>query len=135
MVLLYLDENVNRQFGLMLLALGYDVVFARDVHPAHTSDHIHLAWATTSGRVLITHDRDYRLLHCAWCDWFREFAQSPLPRHAGIVMIPQDPVLPRGDAVAVVRSLLENATAESLTNRRFDWTATYGWQELDARAS
>jgi len=37
MVLLYLDENVNRQFGLMLLALGYDVVFARDVHPAHTS--------------------------------------------------------------------------------------------------
>ena len=132
---LYLDENVNRQMGLMLIALGFNVVFARDIHPPHTSDHVHLAWATKSGRILVTHDRDYRLLHVAWCDWFRDFGQVPAPRHVGILIIPQDPVLPKEDAVRVVQSLLSDATAKSLANRLFDWTALYGWQELDVRVS
>jgi hypothetical protein len=131
---IYLDENVNRQFGMMLLAIGFNVVFARDIHPPHTSDHIHLAWATKSGRVLITHDRDYLLLHRAWHDWFREFGQAPVPRHSGIVMIPQDPVLPKSSAVTIVQQLLEDA-ADSLANRLLEWTARRGWQEFEVRAS
>ena len=131
---IYLDENVNRQFGLMLHALGFNVIFARDVHPPHTSDHIHLAWATKAGRLLITHDRDYLLLHRAWHDWFREFGHSPIPRHSGIVMIPQDPVLPKANAVTVVLQLFEYSAA-SFANRLLEWSATRGWQEFEVRAS
>ena len=127
-VLLYLDENVNRQVGMLLLALGFDVVFARDVHPPHTSDHIHLAWATSSGRILVSHDKDYVLLHRAWIDWFREFGQQPYPRHAGILLIPQHPVVTLPEAVAILRGLLEDARMESLANRLYDWTVNDVWQ-------
>jgi hypothetical protein len=132
-VRLYLDENVNRQLGLILLALGFDVVFARDVLPPHTSDHIHLATAARSGRILLTHDRDYQLLHCAWRDWFNEYLQAPLPRHGGLLLIPQHPVLSLFDAVAVVRGFLEDATVGSYANRLFEWTANSGWLELEVR--
>jgi uncharacterized protein DUF5615 len=132
-VLLYLDENVDRQVGLLLLALGFDVVFAREVHPPHTSDHIHLASATNSGRILVSHDRDYILLHGAWYDWFRECGQPPHPSHAGILLIPQRPVVSRSDAVAIEQTLLEGKTMESFANRLFDWTANDGWKELDIR--
>jgi hypothetical protein len=130
-VLLYLDENVNRQLGLLLLALGFDVVFARNLHPPHTSDHIHLASATRDGRILISHDRDYLLLHRAWRDWFKDFGPSPPPRHAGILLIPQEPVIPKSDAAMILRTLLGSAAGEAFSSRLLDWTARYGWQELD----
>jgi hypothetical protein len=129
-MLLYLDENVNRQVGLLLLALGFDVVFAPYVHSPHTSDHIHLASATSSGRILVSHDRDYVLLHRVWIDWFTEFGQQPFPRHAGILLIPQHPFLVLPEAVTILRDLLAKAQADAFANRLYDWTADDGWQEF-----
>jgi hypothetical protein len=78
----------------------------------------------------VSHDRDYVLLHRAWIDWFREFRQRSYPRHAGILLIPQHPILTLPEAVAILRGVLENASAESFTNRLYDWTANDDWQEF-----
>jgi Domain of unknown function (DUF5615) len=127
---IYLDENIDRLLGVLLLLLGYDIAYARELHPSHSSDHIHLAFAARTGRILVTHDRgDFQLLHRAWCDWFAEFAALPPSRHGGILLLPQSPVLNTSQAATIVHAFLADASPSTLSNRLYEWTATDGWRE------
>jgi hypothetical protein len=84
------------------------------------------------GRVLVSHDRDYVLLHRAWGDWFSQVEQPPSPRDAGIVLIPQHPVLSLAGTVEMLKVFLGDIAQESFANRLYDWTANDGWQEFGA---
>lgn len=78
MAALLADENFEDEVVVALLALGHDVVTARAAGLSRTPDPAVLAHATTSGRVVLTHDRDYHKLHKAGV------------AHAGIVFASYD---------------------------------------------
>ena len=128
---LYLDENVSLQLAALLDARGYDIETAWHLGTMGAEDQEQFAIAVRSQRVLITHDRaDFRPLHRAWRSWFAEWGTRPLPRHAGILIIPQHPVL-RADEVADVidQFIQSDVAAGGIANRFFAWTREDGWQE------
>ena len=59
----FLDENTHGGLAAGLRARGVDAVSAREVGRLRLSDPDQLAFATTEGRVLVTHDEDYLALH------------------------------------------------------------------------
>ena len=59
------DENFEDDVIAALVALGHDVVTARASGLGNTPDVAVLAAATTAGRAILTHDRDYVKLHKA----------------------------------------------------------------------
>jgi hypothetical protein len=131
----YLNANVADDTGARLERHGHSVIHGRIYQPSGTSDHIHLAAATRLRRVLVTHDRkDYRLPHGAWHDWFAEWGTPPLPLHGGILVIPQDPVLPAIAAAELVHEFVSALRpGETLHNRPLEWKRGSGWQEIPPR--
>lgn len=114
---IYLDENISRDVLTDLSRRGHDVVEGRTIAGVSASDHVHLATSARLRRMLITsNERDFRLLHHAWKDWFAEWTQPPFPEHAGIVVIPQPPVLASIDASQMIADDLANVSG-SVTNR------------------
>ncbi len=79
MAALLADENFEDEVVDALVALGHDVITARAAGLTSTPDPAVLAHATVEGRIVLTHDRDYRKLH-----------RSGVP-HAGIVYASDDP--------------------------------------------
>lgn len=78
----YADENLDRLLIVALRARGVDVVTAREAGRLRAPDEQQLAYATSLGRVLLTHDRgDFRRLHRACLEAGRS--------HAGIAILPQ----------------------------------------------
>jgi hypothetical protein len=73
------DQNFEDEVVLALIALGHDTVTARALGLDRATDPAVLAAATTDGRAVLTHDRDFRLLHRAGAV------------HAGIVFASVDP--------------------------------------------
>lgn len=71
----YLDENMHGGLAAGLRARGIDAVHVQEVGREGLPDPDQLAFATTEGRVLVTHDQDYLALHAtggphagiAWC--------------------------------------------------------------------
>ena len=59
------DQNFEVEVVLALIALGHDTMTARAVGLDRAVDPDLLAAATAAGRAVLTHDRDYRLLHKA----------------------------------------------------------------------
>jgi Domain of unknown function (DUF5615) len=57
------DQNFEDEVVVALMALGHDVITARAVGLERAADQALLAAATVDGRAVLTHDRDYRLLH------------------------------------------------------------------------
>ncbi len=57
------DENFEDEIVDALVALGHDVVTARAAGVSNTPDADVLAHAAASGRIVLTHDRDYHKLH------------------------------------------------------------------------
>ena len=107
MALLYLDEGLSVQTDRRLVDLGDDVIDARSVVRDGTSDHQHLLIATRFRRILVTHNRvDFELLHHAWVDWFQELANEPRPVHAGIVIIPQPPLVSADTGADLIHALV-----------------------------
>lgn len=130
-VRLYVDENVDRLLIVLLRAVGFDVVYSRDVFPSGTSDHMHLLTAVQTQRILVTHDRDdFRLLHFAWQDWFAAFAVQPRPRHAGIARLPQSPVLATPRAAQLLQALFDDAPEDTVSDRLLEWSPLHGWEEV-----
>src|SRR5439155_6703597 len=92
MASLYLDHGVAIAVTPPLLAAGHDVVIARRVVPRTAGDDLHLLTATHLGRILVTYDADFILLHNAWRRWSRDWGISRL--HTGILLTPQPPFAP-----------------------------------------
>lgn len=129
----YLDENVSLGMIALLQARGHQVIVARRLLPERTSDHHHLAMATRSGWVLVTHDRgDYLLLHRAWRDWFTEWGTPPVPKHAGIIRIPQPPTLSAEQAAALLAAFFAGENRDDEVEGGFvEWTPVHGWRLVD----
>ncbi len=68
----HLDEHVSPAIAAALRCRGIDVTTTRDVGLQGADDIDHIAFALPSGRVIVTHDDDYLVLH------------SQGIRHAGI---------------------------------------------------
>ena len=59
----HLDENVDDRVAAGLRRRGIDVTLAREGGLEGVDDRTQLAFATSTGRVLMTHDADYLRLH------------------------------------------------------------------------
>jgi hypothetical protein len=59
------DENFEDEVVAALVALGHDAITARAAGLTNTPDPSVLAHATAEGRIVLTHDRDYKILHNA----------------------------------------------------------------------
>ena len=57
------DQNFEDDVVLGLMALGHDVATVRSVGLERAPDSIVLAFATNAGRAVLTHDKDFRILH------------------------------------------------------------------------
>jgi predicted nuclease of predicted toxin-antitoxin system len=61
----HLDENVDRAIARGLQDRGYDVTMPVEVGLLEATDEQQLAFATSGGRVLVTHDSDFLRMHAA----------------------------------------------------------------------
>lgn len=94
MATFHLDENVSGKSLPEFVARGHDAIHARSILAEGTSDHVQLATAVRARRILVTHNRDdFLLLHRAWRDWLSKWGTSPAATHAGILILPQPPIL------------------------------------------
>jgi hypothetical protein len=59
----YADVHVPRSVTLALRRRGVDVLTAQDIDMAAATDPEHLARATSEGRILVTQDADFLVLH------------------------------------------------------------------------
>lgn len=130
MARLYLDENVAVRTIRLMAVYGHDAVWSRSVKPSGTSDHHHVATATLDNRVIVTHNgKHFLLLHRAWHEWFDTFGNPPLASHAGMIFVPQPPIISTDVAVELIAELLDDPRAGTLANRFLSWTTRSGWIE------
>jgi predicted nuclease of predicted toxin-antitoxin system len=101
MAALLADENYPLDVVIALRTLGHDVVRVQEIGLDHAPDDVILTRATAVGRAVISHDRDYRRLHCT---------HRP---HAGIVLCSVDLDFP-ALALRIHQKLL---SAPTLTNQ------------------
>lgn len=78
MARLLADENFNRAVVVLLRASGHDVVTVQELREDRSPDPHVLALATSEGRAVLTHDKDYFRLHRATAG------------HGGIVLPTED---------------------------------------------
>ena len=84
------DENFAAPLARLLRAAGHDVATARDLGLVSAPDDKVLLTAAEQGRILLTHNSaDFLLLHRAWLRWPAAWGLQPVPRHAGILAVPQ----------------------------------------------
>lgn len=62
MLALHLDENVDPEIARQLRARGVDVTTSQDAELLGAVDESQFAFACATGRVLVTHDRDFHEL-------------------------------------------------------------------------
>lgn len=74
---LYLDENVSEHVAVMLRRVSLDVLTVKESGLLSRDDADQLHFATSTGRVLVTHDRGIRDTH-----WLHQ-------PHSGVFFAPQ----------------------------------------------
>lgn len=132
MARLYLDENVAVRIIQLLAAHGHDAVWSRSFKPSGTSDNHHVTTATLDDRAIVTHDgKHFLLLHRAWHEWFDTFGNPPLASHAGMIFVPQPPIISTEAAGDIIAEVLDDPAAGPLANRFLSWTTRSGWIEED----
>lgn len=81
MLTFYLDDHVAKAVAVQLVAKGMDAIHCADVDMRNADDIDHLAYAVEQGRVLVSQDDDFAVLHGAY------LAQGK--PHSGIMLIPR----------------------------------------------
>ena len=76
----YTDTHVAKAIAEQLRANGVDVIRCEEVGMAEAADEAHLEYAARAGRVMITQDADFAMLHRRWLQGGHS--------HAGIMRIP-----------------------------------------------
>lgn len=79
---LFTDAHISAVAVKQLRLKGVDVVRCEDVHLERAEDPELLEYATQQGRVMVSCDRDFELLHYAWMGQVRN--------HAGIILMSQE---------------------------------------------
>ena len=64
----HLDENIRIEIALGLRRFGVDVTTSGDVSLLGADDNNQLFYATEQGRILVTHDRDFLVMHAVDCE-------------------------------------------------------------------
>jgi predicted nuclease of predicted toxin-antitoxin system len=112
-LLIYLDHNVDPLLARDARNAGYDAVAAVEVGNAALEDVDQLAWATSQGRCILTHDYDdYPVLAASWFRAGRD--------HAGIILCRQPPDISYGEMLRRLLRLLDTVTADEMVNR-LEW--------------
>lgn len=66
---LYLDHDIDISLAERLRGRGHDVLTTREAGNTEAADEFQLGFATTEGRVFLTHNRrDFRRLHRLWTE-------------------------------------------------------------------
>jgi Domain of unknown function (DUF5615) len=116
---IYADENVRRRLVEALRGRGFDVLTARDVGLLGEDDDAQLAYAASTGRVLLTFNRgDFRRRHAQYVAAGR--------RHAGVALLPQRGPLER----LVIRACL---LLDWLTSLEPSESRLVNWNDLQVR--
>ena len=91
----YTDAHIPLAVIEQLRLHGVDIIRCEDVGKKYAEDHEHLEYATSEGRVIITHDDDFLALSLEW--------QQQNKNHAGIIYILSDK---QGVIGVIVKELL-----------------------------
>jgi Domain of unknown function (DUF5615) len=131
---LYLDNDVAQAVVALLQARGHAAVTARQLGLYQAADAVHLLTAAEHGWIFVTHNtKDYVMLHEAWLRWTA--AWQVTAKHAGILSIPQSPLLPLDRAVDELCAFI--TSGRSLPNEMYRlppadawhrWQLGVGWQ-------
>ena len=104
---LYLDEDVDVLVAALLRARGVQVTTTRDANQLHQGDTDQLAYATSHGMALVTHNRsDFEVLVQAY------FATGQ--PHAGVIIAFRNP--PQIIAARLMR-IVNQVTADEIENQ------------------
>lgn len=126
----YLDHNVTVEGARHLRDAGHGARTAADVGLEQARDHRQLLQAALRGWILVTSDwKDFRLLHDAWQEWPRACDITPLPPHAGVLVIPGAGTRPgRWTASVAAEQLVAFMDgAPPLANALYRWFLRDGW--------
>jgi hypothetical protein len=104
---LYLDEDVNVLLADLLRARGFHVTTTQDAAQIGKSDEEQLAFATTHGQAILTHNRvDFEVL----ARWYFEEGRS----HSGIIIaVRRRPM----ELLRRLLMLLNHVTADEIENQ------------------
>ena len=103
---LYLDEHIWRDLTQKLQDNGYDAVHVYDVERGGLPDEAQLEFATRQDRAILTYNaKDFIPLVEFWYEADRD--------HAGVIVSTE---LEHGELLRRVLKLLDNVTAEQMTN-------------------
>jgi hypothetical protein len=122
---LYTDHNVDQRIAIQLRHLGHYVVTAPMLGLQRAGDDEHLLAAAQHSWILVTHDwKDFSLLHDAWRRWAQAWRATPVPQHAGILVIPQP--WPAPDAAQEIDRFIQSNPP--LANVLYRHHRTRGWE-------
>ncbi len=77
----FLDENFSLKVAMRLRAMGHDVITVDDIGRKGAHDEDHLFFARTQGRIFVSHDGDFYLIHRSLQRW------DVAAMHSGILII------------------------------------------------
>ena len=100
----HLDESVNNAIANGLRLRGLDVTTSNDTGLVGSTDEQQLEYATSAGRILVTHDEDFLKMH------------SRRVTHAGIAYAHQKRIS-IGQTIFALLALHRSETAESVHGR------------------
>lgn len=121
-----LDENVSERTADVLDDLEHDVLTTRQNRSQGIDDARQLALAARAGRLFVTYNRrDFLLLHCAWRLWSHDWGVAGRAHHAGILLLPQPPILAAERAAYLLDQFVRDRVVA--TNRFFAWSSHDGW--------
>jgi len=119
-VTLYIDEDITHKLAKALRGHGFDAVAAYEAGNVEVPDPVHLEFAASEGRALLTcNTRDFSPLFDEWWEAGKE--------HYGIIVSKQ---LGLGEMLRRVLNLLSSVTADEMRNnhRNLAEFARRGWQ-------
>ena len=120
----YLDHNVSGRIRDSLRAFGHLVVTTREVRLERAADGAQLLTAAQRGLTFVTHDRDdFILLHDAWRRWAHAWGVTE--RHAGILIMAQDPVVTVRQIADAIDEFMRSGT--TVANEHYLWTPAGNW--------
>jgi hypothetical protein len=122
----FLDANIGSRLAPILIRLGHTAVTTNEASRHDANDDEQLILATELGRILITHDqRDFELLFRAWVSFSRRWGVEP-GLHAGVIVLPQELILPYTRAASEIVTLLHSH--HDLRGHLCDYDMKWGWQ-------
>jgi hypothetical protein len=121
----YLDHNVSGRIRDLLHSSGYRVLTTREVRLERAPDGAQVLTAAQRGLALVTHDRDdFILLHDAWQRWAAAWGVTE--RHAGILVVAQDPVATAWQIAEAVDAFAQSGTP--VANELYLWSPANNWR-------